>query len=40
VGFADRAQVALILEKSRSAKFGLRTLVRELILNPTIFQRK
>jgi hypothetical protein len=39
-GFADRAQVALILEKSRAAKFGLRTLVRELILNPTIFQRK
>jgi Protein of unknown function (DUF1592)/Protein of unknown function (DUF1588)/Protein of unknown function (DUF1587)/Protein of unknown function (DUF1585)/Protein of unknown function (DUF1595)/Planctomycete cytochrome C len=40
VGFADRTQVDQILKRSRDSKFGLRTLVREIILNPAIFQRK
>ncbi|MBY0524838.1 MAG: DUF1592 domain-containing protein [Gemmataceae bacterium] len=40
VGFADRAQVDQILKRSRDSKYGLRTLVREIILNQAIFQRK
>jgi len=40
VSFADRAQVDAILKKSQPDGYGLRTLMREVILNPFIFQRK
>jgi hypothetical protein len=40
VGFADRAEVEKILQRSRENKYGLRTLVREVILNPAIFHKK
>jgi hypothetical protein len=40
VSFADRAQVDLILQQSRDSHFGVRTLVRQLVLNPTLFRRK
>jgi hypothetical protein len=40
VSFADRAQVDAILKKSQPGGYGLRTLVREVILNQYIFQRK
>jgi len=40
VGFADRSQVDAILNRSRESHFGLRTLVREIILNQTIFRKK
>jgi hypothetical protein len=40
VSFADRAQVDLIVQQSRDSHFGLRTLVRQLVLNPTLFRRK
>lgn len=40
VGFADRAAVDAILKKSKLSGYGVRTLIREIIQNPTIFQRK
>lgn len=40
VSFADRAQVDLILQQSRDSHFGVRTIVRQLVLNPTLFRRK
>jgi hypothetical protein len=40
VGFTDCVQVDAILENSKATRFGLRTLIRELVLNRTIFPRK
>lgn len=40
VSFADRAQVDQVLKRSRNSQYGLRTLVREVILNMNLFQRK
>jgi hypothetical protein len=40
VGFADRAQVDLILQHSRDSHYGLRTLVREVVTNQSLFRRK
>ena len=39
VGFADRDDVSAILEKSRASKFGVRTLIHEIIQSP-LFLRK
>ena len=39
VSFADRAQVDLILQRSREGGYGLRTLIKEIVMNP-LFQRK
>ena len=40
VSFTDRAQVDAILKRSSDHQFGLRTLVREIILTPQIFHWK
>jgi hypothetical protein len=40
VSFSDRTQVDRILEKSRESGYGLRTLVREVAMNATLFNRK
>jgi mono/diheme cytochrome c family protein len=40
VGFADRAAVETILQRSRDRQYGLRTLVREVILSRDLFQKK
>jgi hypothetical protein len=40
VGFADRTQVDQILARSRESHFGVKTLIREIILNQTFFRRK
>ncbi len=39
VGFADRDDVSAILEKSRASKFGVRTIIHEIIQSP-LFLRK
>ena len=39
VGFADRDDVSVILEKSRASAFGVRTIIHELIQSP-LFLRK
>ena len=40
VSFADRTQVDQILKKSHESGYGLRTLLRETILNQTLFGKK
>ncbi|MFT7643176.1 MAG: hypothetical protein ACI9G1_004941, partial [Pirellulaceae bacterium] len=40
VSFTDRAQVDAILKRSSDSKYGLRTLVREIIRTPQIFHWK
>jgi hypothetical protein len=39
VGFADRDEVAAILEKSRASEFGVRTIIHEIVQSP-LFLRK
>ena len=39
VGFADRAAVSAILDKSRSSEFGVRTIIHEIVQCP-LFLRK
>jgi hypothetical protein len=39
VSYADRASVDLILERSRENGYGLRSLLREIVMNQ-VFQRK
>lgn len=39
VGYADRASVDLILERSRESGYGLRSMLREIVMNQ-LFQRK
>ncbi|MDF1862355.1 MAG: DUF1592 domain-containing protein [Verrucomicrobiales bacterium] len=39
VGFADRDEVAAILEKSRASEFGVRTIIHEIVQSP-LFRKK
>ena len=39
VSFADRGEVAAILEKSRASEFGVRTIIHEIVQSP-LFLRK
>ena len=39
VGFADRDEVAAILEKSRASEYGVRTIIREIVQSP-LFREK
>lgn len=39
VGFADRDEVAAILEKSRASEFGVRTIIHEIVQSPLFLKK-